>query len=129
MKHTAETRAYWAAHARRVRAAWTPEQREAHLAKQRERRRTRPQAEQKLLDKRATVKKKYGITVEQYDEIVARPCGICGTTSMPRVVDHDHDTGLVRGALCALHNKALGGLGDTVAGLQKAIDYLNGAPA
>ncbi len=52
---------------------------------------------------------KYGLTLEAYDALVAQPCGICGTTDEPRVCDHDHGTGKVRGALCnpcntGLHN-------------------------
>jgi hypothetical protein len=39
--------------------------------------------------------------------------------------DHDHVTGELRGILCRKHNRALGMFGDSVEGLQKAIDYLH----
>lgn len=39
-------------------------------------------------------------------------------------VDHCHDTGRVRGMLCHGCNTALGKLGDNVAGLRRALEYL-----
>lgn len=38
--------------------------------------------------------------------------------------DHDPDTNEFRGWLCHLCNRSLGGLGDTIESLQKALDYL-----
>jgi hypothetical protein len=66
----------------------------------------------------------------QHDELVAElgeVCGICGTppkAGRRHAIDHDHATGLVRGLLCHRCNVALGGLGDSVEGLQAAIAYL-----
>jgi hypothetical protein len=40
------------------------------------------------------------------------------------VVDHNHDTGEVRGILCHSCNTALGRFGDDVWLLQAALDYL-----
>lgn len=63
---------------------------------------------------------KYGITVEDYDRLLAQQQGLCaicgserGATSFH--VDHDHNTGKVRGFLCARCNIALGGFGDDAA--------------
>ena len=39
-------------------------------------------------------------------------------------LDHDHETGAFRGWLCGRCNKALGLLGDNVAGLERGIAYL-----
>lgn len=41
------------------------------------------------------------------------------------VVDHDHETGKVRGLLCNSCNVMLGHSKDDVAILQKGIEYLN----
>ena len=40
------------------------------------------------------------------------------------VVDHCHATGKIRGLLCSRCNSALGIFGDNIAGLQRAISYL-----
>jgi len=42
-----------------------------------------------------------------------------------RQIDHDHDTGKIRGVLCWNCNTAIGKLGDDVAGLERALAYLN----
>jgi hypothetical protein len=39
-------------------------------------------------------------------------------------VDHDHDTGVVRGVLCNKCNRAMGLLGDDVVILESMIRYL-----
>ncbi len=72
----------------------------------------------------------YGLTVEDYDRMVAERkgrCDCCGRKPRKLVVDHDHKTGIVRGLLCQGCNPAIGKLGDDVAGLQRAIDYLQRA--
>ena len=60
---------------------------------------------------RSRIKKEFGLTVAEYDEIRAGACMACGSTT--RVVpDHDHKAGVVRGPLCDDCNVALGRLGD-----------------
>lgn len=56
-------------------------------------------------------------------------CAICGrdlSEAQPRhsVVDHDHDTGVVRGVLCHNCNTGIGRFSDNVELLEKAIEYL-----
>lgn len=83
--------------------------------------------------------KRYGLTVEQYAELLHKQngtCAICEQTE-PRVghtlsIDHDHACcsgnyscgTCVRGLLCSNCNPSLGGFGDSPARLQRAIDYL-----
>lgn len=78
---------------------------------------------------------KYGITSDHYDAILERQGGACALCQKPAgrsnrwgtlSVDHCHETGLIRGLLCAACNSALGMLGDTPERLQRALDYVNG---
>lgn len=81
------------------------------------------------------LKTKYGITLQDYDEMLERQdggCAICGRPPRADIslhVDHDHGTGLVRGLLCFPCNNALGLMGDDPARLARAIDYLTTAPS
>jgi len=55
-------------------------------------------------------------------------CAICGqvpTTRRGLAIDHDHETGQVRGLLCHGCNIAIGNFGDDIELMQKAIDYLS----
>lgn len=75
------------------------------------------------------LKHEYGITVEQYEAILEAQggvCAICGRTRGDKMlaVDHDHDTGEVRGLLCVRCNTALGTFGDNEAGITRVLDYL-----
>lgn len=60
--------------------------------------------------------KKYGISPEQFEEMLVAQGGVCAgcrktCTVFSRLsVDHDHDTGKVRGLLCSACNRAVGGL-------------------
>jgi len=72
-------------------------------------------------------RKEYGLTIAQRDALVRAQCGacaVCGTTAANLVVDHDHDTGAVRGMLCSHCNTGLGFFRDSPAALRAAIDYL-----
>ena len=51
--------------------------------------------------------KRYGLTVDRYDELVVRGCALCGAKKNP-CIDHDHDTGRVRGILCSRCNIMIG---------------------
>jgi hypothetical protein len=73
--------------------------------------------------------KKYGMTLDDYNQMFARQhgqCAICDVSVQDErmCVDHDHATGNVRGLLCRLCNSSLGGFRDSVDLLRKAVAYL-----
>lgn len=70
-------------------------------------------------------KSAYGITYEEYHEMMKNPCAICGTTDK-LVVDHCHETGAIRGTLCSRCNSAIGFLLDDVSLVRSALSYLEG---
>lgn len=76
-------------------------------------------------------KYKYGISLEEYEQKVEEQnhqCAICGTPikthSNHTHLDHDHETGALRGMLCTNCNRGLGHFQDSEENLRKAIDYL-----
>lgn len=86
-------------------------------------------------NRRAALKRKYGMTIEEYDLLVDQQggrCAICPATEPGGGpsrrgywhVDHDHATGRIRGLLCMDCNVGLGRLGDSVEGLERALAYL-----
>lgn len=74
--------------------------------------------------------KKYGITWEDYRQILDDQQGVCAicqiecSTGKNLAVDHCHETGEVRGLLCSNCNTAIGKFKDSTKNLQRAIDYL-----
>jgi hypothetical protein len=72
------------------------------------------------------LKKRYGIGADEFDELVRQQggvCAICGREN-PEHVDHDHDTGEVRGILCFNCNGGLGQFRDSIDALRAAAAYL-----
>lgn len=74
------------------------------------------------------LKRQYGITEADRDEMILSQMGICSIClAAPAVhVDHCHETGRVRGVLCFNCNSAIGKLGDDPDTLRRAIAYLEG---
>ena len=76
------------------------------------------------------IRLRYGLDREEYETLAADGCHICGRRDeeTPRVgklaVDHDHETGEVRGVLCWMCNTAIGKFNDNPALLRAAADYL-----
>ena len=79
------------------------------------------------------LKKKYGITSEDYERMHENQdgkCAICETTETGDrrakhfTVDHCHETGKVRGLLCHRCNTALGLFEDKTDRMNNAIQYL-----
>jgi len=57
----------------------------------------------------------YGITIQDYDRMLEEQRGVCAICKKPEknrklAVDHDHETGRVRGLLCTNCNNTLGWL-------------------
>lgn len=72
-------------------------------------------------------RRKYGITLDDYEILVEQQnaeCQICTDSSKQLVVDHDHNTGKVRGLLCAKCNAGLGMFQDDSKLLIQAAKYL-----
>ena len=74
----------------------------------------------------------YGITLADKLAMVkwqGGRCSICRRKAKTLCVDHDHDTGFVRGLLCFRCNQALGFFGDSIQSLAQAIEYMDAAYA
>lgn len=66
-------------------------------------------------------------TVEDYDRLLEEQdgrCALCESEMKRAVVDHDHDTGKVRGLLCDTCNTGLGKFGDNAERLEAAAEYV-----
>ena len=70
---------------------------------------------------RRSLRKLYGLGESSYDAMVVEACGRCaacgraddGSKARGLCVDHDHDTGRVRGLICHHCNVALGLMGES----------------
>jgi hypothetical protein len=95
------------------------------------RREYRRRPERKAADRDYHLKRTYGITLEQYEQMLAAQGGVCAICKEPRPeertlhVDHDPETGVIRGLLCFRCNNALGDLRETYELAQAAADYLD----
>jgi len=75
------------------------------------------------------LKHRYGIGADEVGALIASQdnrCPICGRLD-PNHVDHDHDSGRVRGVLCFNCNGGLGQFSDDIDRLAAAIAYLDAA--
>lgn len=82
-------------------------------------------------ERNTDLKRKYGITLVEYEQMLADQdykCAICqrpaGYDGIELAVDHDHETGEVRGLLCAKCNPMIGYADDSPSILEAAIAYL-----
>lgn len=120
-----------------------PERHLENLAKERDRARQWREAnpeDYKIKVRRDSLRHRYGITPEQYDDILRHQgggCAVCGdpdgdSRGYPLHVDHDHLTGEVRGLVCFVDNVVLSVLdrsGDPEGHAAAAIEYLESPPA
>jgi Recombination endonuclease VII len=83
--------------------------------------------------RRSFLKVKYGISLEDYDAMLARQGGVCAACKNKKrrserlCVDHCHVTGKVRGLLCRNCNVGLGLFRDDADLVEAAAAYLRGA--
>jgi hypothetical protein len=93
------------------------------------------------LTRKYALRAAYGITPEEYDAMYERQdgrCGICGDRKYSwqpglgvkgrspfLVVDHDHETGRVRGLLCTRCNIGIGQFREDPAIMRTAIQYVD----
>lgn len=82
------------------------------------------------------LKGSFGITLEQYNQILAIQNGVCAicrtATNGSRkrwAVEHDHASGRIRGLCCGACNSLLGFARDSRELLERAIAYLENPPA
>ena len=80
-------------------------------------------------DRKHHLKRTFGLTEADYERLLGEQgggCAICGRLPGSRNlhIDHDHDTGEVRGLLCFRCNVAIGHLREDPGIALKLIDYL-----
>lgn len=108
---------------------WQAGNRERHLATQRVRR-SRPEVKRR--ERAGYLKRTFGITLDEYDALLAAQGGGCAICNRPPNetislhVDHDHTTGRTRGILCVRCNNALGLLQEDARLFAAAVTYLAG---
>ena len=88
--------------------------------------------EWRLHNRKYYLKSQYGVTESYYNEKLKaqeHKCAICGRDEVDSVfgvlhIDHNHETGALRGLLCQQCNTALGKFLDSEEILENAIQYL-----
>ena len=87
----------------------------------------------KVADKDYKLRSTHGISYDKYVEMVEERdnlCDVCGESPVGRgkndqlIVEHNHDTGDIRGLTCGLCNAMLGMSGDSAARLLAGAKYL-----
>jgi len=76
------------------------------------------------------LRRNFGISMEQYDEMTLNQGGVCAIcegkckTGKYLAVDHNHESGKVRGLLCYVCNTSIGKFKDSPELLRRAAGYL-----
>ena len=89
----------------------------------------------KKIERNGVLKRNYGITLDDYNEILIKQnhvCAICGGEetliikgkNRDLAVDHNHETGKVRGLLCSKCNTAIGFFNEDIRIIKTAIRYI-----
>jgi hypothetical protein len=127
---TAQKRAYYLANRERI-LARTKAYNLAHLEQKRDAAKRRRQLDPSKERQHSWRQNGIEISYDQYQEMLEKQygkCAICGIhqddLSQALAVDHDHETGQVRGLLCSKCNKGLGLFQEDCLNLEKAVEYL-----
>ena len=87
--------------------------------------------EHNRLARRRHILREYGITEAEYAALSLKQGGVCAICKKPEgtrrllSIDHNHQTGKVRGLLCNTHNRMIGLAHDDPAILRTAAGYLD----
>lgn len=114
---------------------WRLNNPEKVLAQQRRARESYKNPKEKERRRNLHLIKTYGMSLEDYDKMLLGQGGVCAICRNRNTgirdgkpihlsVDHNHNTGKVRGILCYKCNASLGGFDDSVEIIENAIAYL-----
>ena len=85
----------------------------------------------KLYERKRGLRRHYGITIEEFENLLIsndNKCGICKTDKPGGKgvfhIDHNHSTGKIRGILCHNCNIGIGHMKEDETRLMQAIEYL-----
>jgi hypothetical protein len=107
---------------------WQVENADRYRATQREYAKS---GRKRLVDRKSYLKRTYGLMLEDYERLLEVQGGVCAICREPRPeertlhVDHNHDTGEIRGLLCFRCNNALGDMRESADFAQALLDYLD----
>lgn len=74
-----------------------------------------------------SLRERFGITIQDFRILLDKQYGLCAVCRLEpgTHLDHNHDTGKIRGILCNTCNRGIGLLKDNIFVLKNAIEYLN----
>ena len=107
---------------------WQHQNPERYRAKQRS---YAESGQKQIWDRKSYLRRTYGITIADYDRMFEEQNGVCAICGEARPeertlhIDHDHETGVIRGLLCFRCNNALGDFREEYELFQRAADYLD----
>ena len=84
----------------------------------------------KVNNRKNHLKRNYNLTIKEYNKILKKQGGVCAIcrnkgNGKALSVDHNHQTGKIRGLICSSCNLTLGYAKENVDRLENCIEYLN----
>lgn len=110
--------------------AYRDKHREKTNRQERERRARMTPEQRAHFNRKNSIRGRFGISLEKYDEMVIAQNGLCAICRSPCTknvrlsIDHDHSTDQARGLLCFFCNAGLGMFKDCEDFLLEAVEYL-----